>query len=31
MGELLDVIQEAWYENPDLTKDEALELIKKYL
>jgi len=31
MGELLDVIQDAWYENPDLTKDEALELINKYL
>jgi hypothetical protein len=29
VGKILDAVQEAWYENPNLTKEEAIEIVNK--
>jgi poly(A) polymerase len=29
VGQILDAIKEAWFENPNLTKDEAIEIVNK--
>jgi len=29
VGKILDAIQEAWYENPNLTREEAIEIVNK--
>jgi poly(A) polymerase len=29
--EILDAVQEAWYENPDITRDEAIEIAKSMM
>ena len=26
--EILDAVQDAWYENPNMTRDDALEIVK---
>lgn len=28
--EILNAVQEAWYENPNLTKEEAMEIVNRY-
>jgi len=30
VGKVLDAVKEAWYGNPDLTKDEAIEIVKQF-
>ena len=29
IGKIKNAVQDAWYENPNLTKDQAIEIIKK--
>lgn len=29
--EILNDVQDAWYENPDITRDEAIEIVKSFL
>lgn len=29
--EILNTVQEAWYENPNITKDDAIEIVKTFL
>lgn len=29
VGKIMDAIQEAWYENPNLTREEAIEIVNK--
>lgn len=29
--DILSAVEDAWYENPNLTKDEAMSIVKKYL
>lgn len=29
VGKIMDAVQEAWYENPDLTREEAIEIVNK--
>ena len=29
VGKILSAIQDAWYENPNLTKEEAIEIVNK--
>lgn len=29
VGKIMDAVQEAWYENPDMTKEEAIEIVNK--
>jgi hypothetical protein len=28
--EILNAVQEAWYENPNISKEEAIEIVNKY-
>lgn len=29
--EIMELIQDAWYENPNLTREEAMEIVRQYL
>jgi hypothetical protein len=31
VGQLLGLVTDAWYENPNLTREQALEIVKKGL
>lgn len=30
IGQILNAVQEAWYENPNITKDEAMAIVNKF-
>jgi poly(A) polymerase len=31
VGEVLKAVEEAWYENPELTREEALDIVKSFI